>query len=84
MMEYRFMERGNQGRALPTRGDVATAEVCDHVDANALCQPRGVVQLDGEAALGAMAYRLSMAADGGDGFRGDASSGDHFVHCAPI
>ena len=66
MPEHRFVERRDQGRALAAGGHVAAPEVRDDVDAGALREARGIVQLDREAEVGAMAHRLAVAADRAD------------------
>jgi len=61
--EHGVVERGDERRALASRGHVAAAEVGHHVDAGVLREPRGIVDLDGEAQVRAMPHGLPMAAD---------------------
>jgi hypothetical protein len=76
MAEHRFVEGGHQRRALPARGHVAAPEIGHDIDRRELGQARGVVQLDGEAEVRAVAHGLPVAADGGDRFTRDTARGE--------
>ena len=69
--EQRAVERRHQRCALPAGGDVAAAEIGDDGDAALLGDARRVVELHGDALVGAMAQRLAVHAGGHDVAQGD-------------
>ena len=66
MAQHLVMERGNQRCALPSCGNIATAEIADYGNAGQLGKQCGIADLQGVVMLGAMADGLAMAANGLD------------------
>ena len=66
------MKGGNERRAFAARGDVARPEVGDDVDSGKFGDPGRVVELEREAALGAVADGLTVKTDGRDFLPPDA------------
>jgi len=61
--EHGRVERRHERRALAARGDIAAAEIGDHVDAGHLSEQRGIVDLPCVAFVRPMPHRLSVHAD---------------------
>ena len=74
------MESRHQRRPLPTRSHIAAAKIGDDRDAGELRQQRRVIELPGEAALGAMADRLAVRADGSHLAGGESRPRQHRFH----
>src|SRR5439155_11606801 len=60
------MQRGDQRRALPSRRNIATAEIGDDGNARRLGEPGGVGKLGGVFQVGTVTDSLAMDTDRGD------------------
>jgi hypothetical protein len=76
------MEGRHERRALAAGGDVAAAEIGDHVDARQLRQQRGVVGLAREAEFGPVADGLAVYCDGAHGAGRVCQQGAHALGVA--